>query len=67
MHIEIDYNGTTYKTKDQPSDPVAFDTAVKTMYDSFHSLNKAKFELEDGSTLIVGEGAFKHGAWRMVP
>lgn len=68
MYIEIDYNGKTYITKEVEQDEeCTVESAAEALYAQFEKFNKAKFDLSDGSKLVIGKGAIENGVWRVVP
>lgn len=63
MRLEFEYQGKTYKTASTTE--IEKDEAVEKIYDSFASMEKMKLDLEDGSTIIIGETALKSGVLRV--
>ena len=66
MKIEIKYNGETYVTKETEEGGTAEEVAEQ-VYSVFDDVSKLKWELEDGSFLVMGKRAAQSAVLRFIP
>jgi hypothetical protein len=65
MHIEIDYKGKTYVSKEM--EEVTMQEAVDAVWENFSELSKFRMELVEGGLLLLGRDAIQSCAFRICP
>ena len=65
MHMIIEYNGKSYKSKDTKE--TTAQQVVDDLWPGMDEIDRLKIDLDDGSTLLIGKDAVRRCVIRVVP
>lgn len=65
MHVEVDYNGITYISKE--TSEISAEELASKVYDSVAELDRFEMNLKDGGKMVIGPNAVKSCVFRFCP